>query len=349
MMRPGGSLPIKFSVALMVVALGAEPIPALAQTNAPAQAQPIAWHGPRLRVGVLDLSGSALQMQSAAAPSGTTTTTIALPPPADFARGLTQMLTTALTQSGQFVVLERAQLDKVTAEQDLGGSGRVERETATKLGRLLGAQVLISGDITEFSYGQSSVGSKLNIIKEVNKQIGAKLDRVTAKVAIDLRIIDAATGEVVGSSRGEGKASSAGVAADLTSPEKELGMGGTAQTPLGKASREAIEHAVGGLVEAMGTVPWSGRVVETRGDRVYINAGSRLGIRQGMQFDVFTQAGSLVDPETGVALGAPDQRTGSIAVTEVSDKYAVARVLEGGGFKRNDLVRFKDTTKGLQQ
>jgi curli biogenesis system outer membrane secretion channel CsgG len=264
-----------------------------------------------------------------------------LPAPADFGRGLTQMLTTALIAQSQFVVLERAQLDKVVAEQDLAGAGRVNPETAVALGKTIGAQALISGDITEFSYQQSSMGSKVSILKEINKQIGAKVDRLTAKVAIDLRIIDAATGEVVGSVRGEGKASATGVSADLTAADKELGVGGSVQTPLGKASRQAIERAVTGLAAGMQKVAWSGRIIELRGDQVYINAGSTLGIREGMQFDVFAQTQALVDPETGVALGAPDTRAGRIAVTTVTDKYAVARVLAGKGFKRNDLVRYQ--------
>jgi curli biogenesis system outer membrane secretion channel CsgG len=319
------------------------PTPALAQSLSTVSQPGLAtWRGPRPRVGVLDLSGSALQMQSATTPTtGITSTTINLPAPTDFGRGLTQMLTTALVDQDQFVVLERAQLDKVVAEQDLAASGRVNPETAVALGKTIGAQVLISGDITEFSYQQSSVGSQLSIIKDISKQIGGKVDRLTAQVALDLRIIDAATGEVVGSVRGEGKASATGVSAELIAADKELGAGGSVQTPLGKASRQAIERAVAGLVAGMQKVPWSGRIVELRGGQVYINAGAKLGIHEGMQFDVFAQAQSLVDPETGLALGSPDARSGRISVTRVTEKYAIARVLEGKGFKRNDLVRYQ--------
>src|SRR5215831_17289523 len=61
--------------------------------------------GPRMRLAVMDLSGSALKLQTGFAPASTSTT-IALPPPSDFARGLTEMLTTALVKTGRFVVLE---------------------------------------------------------------------------------------------------------------------------------------------------------------------------------------------------------------------------------------------------
>ncbi|MDX1625916.1 MAG: CsgG/HfaB family protein, partial [Wenzhouxiangellaceae bacterium] len=39
--------------------------------------------------------------------------------------GMADMLTTALVNSGRYIVLERANLDTVLNEQDLGASGRV--------------------------------------------------------------------------------------------------------------------------------------------------------------------------------------------------------------------------------
>ena len=305
-----------------------------------AQAQTPAQTGPRVRIGVLDLSGAALSLQTAASPGGSTTT-IAIAPPADFARGLTQLLTTALVGRPEFVVLERAQLDKVIAEQQLGASGAVEPRSAATLGRILGAQALITGDITEFTYNKSSAGSKLSILKSVDSRIGGRLDRVNAQVAIDLRILDATTGAVVSSVRGEGSASATGVQVDFTSFERELGAGGSKSTPLGAASRQAIERAVTGLVEQLRRTPWSGRVADVRGDRVYINAGSDLGIRTGMEFDVYVQGEAVTDPETGATLGTPEQRTGQITVVEVTERFAVGRMTEGNVPKRNDVVRFR--------
>ena len=69
---------------------------------------------PRMRVAVMDLTGSALKMQTAQAPNAsggiTTQTTISIPPPAEFARALTEALTTSLTATGKFIVLERVAL-----------------------------------------------------------------------------------------------------------------------------------------------------------------------------------------------------------------------------------------------
>src|SRR5512138_1895186 len=175
---------------------------------------------PRLRVAVMDLNGTALKMQTAQAPtpSGgmTSQTTISIPPPAEFARSLTEALTTSLAATGKFIVLERVALQQVQTEQDFDASGRVNTETAAEKGKLIGAQVIIIGDITAFTYSRSSIGGKLtNIVKGLD----AGVERVSASVSIDLRLIDAVTGQVISSVKGDGSAAQQGVTGHLTRDE----------------------------------------------------------------------------------------------------------------------------------
>jgi len=322
----------KLNTVLAVVAV------CVASTQSSGQQNLIA--APRLRIAVMDITGTALSVQTASGPSGSSTT-VALPPPPEFARGLTQMLTTALASNPEFIVVERAQLEKVLTEQQLGGSGKVEAASAPSVGRLLGAQALITGDITEFTYKQSSAGSKLSILKAVDSKLGAKMDRLTAQVVVDLRIIDAVTGTVIGSVRGSGSASATGVSAEYAKAGRELGAGGSKQTPLGAASREAVENSVAGLLKSLKAVPWQGRVADVRGDRIYVNAGSDVGITSGMTLDVFVQGDAIVDPESGATLGSPDKRIGLMTITEVNPKFAVGTLTEGSAPKRNDVVRFR--------
>ena len=113
-----------------------------------------------------------------------------------------------------------------------------------------------------------------------------------------------------------------------------------ASTPLGKATREAIEEIVEAIVEELAGVRWSGRVIDVRDDLVYINAGSNAGVEQGMEFEVYEEQEALIDPETGLNLGAPERFIGSIRVTQVNERFSVAEVAAGGGFARNNVVRF---------
>jgi curli biogenesis system outer membrane secretion channel CsgG len=294
------------------------------------------YSGPKLRIAVMDLSGTALRLQTSYQQSSTTST-VSLPPPAEFARGLTEMLTTALVQTGRFVVVERAQIEKVTGEQDFGASGHVNPETAAAKGKIIGAQSLITGDITEFTYQQSSLGGAAAPLKIFK----VKSDKVTAMVAIDIRLIDAVTGEVLFSQRCKGSASATGVGAELTRGDQGFSAAGTHNTPLGHASREAIEQAVAAIVGGMKKQPWSGRIIDLREGQIYINAGLEAGIQQGMEFDVYEQQEALVDPDTGKALGTPDRKLGSLKVDTVQDKYAIASATSGTGFKRGHLVRLK--------
>lgn len=294
------------------------------------------WPGPKIRIAVMDLSGAALKSQTTYQ-TGSTSTTIAIPPPAEFALGLTEMLTTALVKTSRFVVVERAAVEKIINEQNLGASGQVNPETAAAKGKIIGAQSLVTGEITEFSYRQSSIGGSINPINILK----AKSDRVTAMVALDIRMIDATTGEVLFSRRAKGTASMTGVAAELTQGDRNFSASASANTPLGRASRQAIEEAVAAILAGAKKVPWSGRIVDVRDGQIYINAGTEIGVQPGMEFDVFEQKEALVDPASGKSLGTPDRRIGSISAQVVEDKYSIAKATEGGEFKRNQLLRFK--------
>jgi len=294
------------------------------------------WKGPMMRLAVMDLTGSALKMQTATQ-SSVSTTTIAIPPPADFARGMTEMLTTALTKTERFVVLERAALDKVTAEQDLGASGRVNPEFAPQVGKITGAQAIITGDITRFSYTQSSLGGSGSILRG----IGAKVEKTNAQVGIDLRIIDTETGEVLLSQSADGSASMSNVAATLTHGSQDFSTAVAENTPLGKATRQALERIVIAVTKTMKSQRWSGRVMDVRGDHIYINAGTRLGLITDVPLDVFRPDAALTDPETGRRMGSPDKLIGSVVIDAVKEQYSVAKILNGSGLKRGDVVRLK--------
>ena len=339
---------------------------AVAAAATSAQSIGVAPTSAKLRVGVLDLSGSALRIQTAqsgmmtppgvvAPPPGMgppgayqavpgqyqqqSTTTVAIPPPQEFARGLTEMLTTVLVNTNRFVVLERAQLQAIQQEQDLGASGRVNKETAAGQGSLMGAQAMITGDISGFSYSAEALGGNiLNIIKGLN----AGMTRVKAQVNIDLRLVDAATGEVLAAAKGKGTATLTGAFTDLVRDEKQLSLNASFATPLGQASRGALQGAVADLLILLPKVAWARRVIDVREGQVFINAGKADGIKPGDVFDVFKPGEALVDPESGRNLGAPERHVGEIEVEVVEERYAIAKVKSGENFARNYVIRRKE-------
>lgn len=291
--------------------------------------------GPKLRVAVMDLRADAFTATREYGPTSTTST-IEIPPPAGFALGITEMLTTALAETGRFVVLERAVLQEILAEQDFGALGRVTQQTAAQQGQLLGVQALITGGITEYNYTSSSLGGNVSVFNRVS----AGAQQLKAMVALDMRLINAETGEIIASKRGDGTATARTVTAEVTISDKDFSTAVAASTPLGKATREAIEEIVEAIVEELAGVRWSGRVIDVRDNLVYINAGSNAGVEQGMEFEVYEEQEALIDPETGLNLGAPERFIGLLRVTQVNERFSVAEMTAGEGFARNNVVRF---------
>ena len=298
--------------------------------------EPNALASPPLRIAVLDITGKAEELMVGYTPTSTSRV-VELPPPDGFARGLTQMLTTSLVATDRFVVLERLELDEVLEEQEFGASGRVNPETAAGIGGAIGAQVLVTGDITEFHYERSSAGGSVSVLGGLDMEV----ERFNAMVALDLRLIDAVTGEVLSAVREEGTASATGADLDVDVAGQSFGTAGSLSTPLGQASREAIEKIVTQLAHGLANHPWEGRIVDVRDGVIYVNAGYGDGIRTGMTFDVYREEEPLIDPATGRVLGAPEERLGSIRITTTEEAFATAEPIEGGDFARDDLLRYR--------
>jgi len=64
-------------------------------------------------------------------------------------RNVAERLTPYLTRSGQFQVLERALIDKVIEEQQFQVSAFVDESSTREFGKLLGAEAIISGTVSE--------------------------------------------------------------------------------------------------------------------------------------------------------------------------------------------------------
>ncbi len=309
------------------------------------------YTGPKKRLGVMDMDVKVTAVGSTeptVTGGTTTTTTIYIPPPNDFGTGLTEMLTTSLIESGRFIVLERKALADIQAEHALNASGSVDPMAAVTGGKLLGAQALIRGAVTEYSYKRSSTGGGINVLKG----LGIAACQAEAMVALDIRIYDVATGVILDSVRAEGKAKSS--AASLTIDKEELKMDANTfkSSPLGKASREAINKAVDAIIKRMEVIPWEGRIAEIDNDdagnvsAIYINAGSELGLKPGMRLEILQPGKPIYDPETRLVIGrTKDKHLGSGIIDTVSKKLSTAAPIEGGGYQVNDIVRMMEEVK----
>lgn len=63
--------------------------------------------------------------------------------------GLQQMLLTELAQNSAMRVVDRSVIKNLLEEQNLGASGRVDPETAARIGKLVGARYVVTGVFTD--------------------------------------------------------------------------------------------------------------------------------------------------------------------------------------------------------
>lgn len=251
--------------------------------------------------------------------------------------GMADQLTDALMKSGAFTVMERQTLGDVTAEQDLAASGRSATSKSAQTGKLVNAQILVKGTVTEFE--SSSQGSDSGVGFGGFK-IGAK--RNEAHVGLIIRLIDTTSGEVLASERVEGKATSGGTSFGMNVAGVGFGTSGFAKTPLGKAVQEAIDNCVAIITSKLEKVPFSARVLKVNGNEMYVGAGAKTGVTEGDTFTVYSVGEDLVDPTTGEKLGSEETAKGTVKVTKVEDKFCkVKSDTELKDIKVGDVVKAK--------
>ncbi len=114
---------------------------------------------------------------------------------ADLTESVTEKLVTQLVNLRRFRVIERSALDKIMEEQKLGMTGFVDEETAVKVGKLAGADVIILGRINlEIGFAKVSARgidtetSELIVAKEAdsgNTNIET-IEKLVEQVAVDI-------------------------------------------------------------------------------------------------------------------------------------------------------------------
>jgi len=252
--------------------------------------------------------------------------------------GLAEMLTTELSKTGQFIVVERQALGDIVKEQELGQSGLVRGETAARTGQVLGAQIVVRGAVTEFEERASGGGAGIRF-----PGFGAEGGVSNAYVALDIRLIDTSTGQVIASHNAAKTAPSAG--GGLGARIGNVTFGGDAffQTPIGQATRAAMDDALRFIMAtAFKAVIPSFSIVKVDGGTAYINAGANSNVRVGDVLMVYSKGEDLVDPDTGLKLGSDEKMIGSVQITNVQEKFSIGAIRGGtGAMKRGDLVKVR--------
>ena len=255
--------------------------------------------------------------------------------------GMADAISTGLVKSGKFNVIERSKLAKIMEEQKLGASGAVTAQSAAKIGQLLGVQYMVMGSVTEFGVKESKLGvGGLGGLIGIGGGIDTRTN--TARVAMDVRMIDTSTGEIILAEKGEGEESSTGVSVNLSvAPSVDFGKDGFDETVIGKAVRKAIDHITDVFAQAEAKMPWSAKIIKVDGRQIWLNSGEEDGTAAGKEIAIFKKGEDLVDPDTGVSLGSSDTKLGTCKITKVDKKFSIAETTVTGVTKDNYLKEEK--------
>lgn len=165
---------------------------------------------------------------------------------------LQDMLIAELASTKAFSVLERQELNKVISEQKLSESGIVDEKTKIRPGRIKVAKYLVAATVSSF---EENVAGSDKGISVFGFNVGG--DSNKAYIAVDLKVLDTETAEVVDNRTVEANSSGGG----LKLSGSLLGVGGhwgeKAKTPAGKAIRACIIE-ISEYLECSLTKPKSG-------------------------------------------------------------------------------------------
>jgi hypothetical protein len=88
-------------------------------------------------------------------------------------------------------------------------------------------------------------------------------------------------------------------------------------------------------------MPFSAKVIKVEGNKVYINAGSQMNIKRGFKFYAYSVGEDLIDPDTGLKLGADEKLLGTVEVRDVQEKYSIGFLASGTGLKKGDVLKLQ--------
>jgi curli biogenesis system outer membrane secretion channel CsgG len=273
----------------------------------------------------------------------------------DIGKGISDLLVKHLVKDGTYSVIERRALDKILAEQNFSNSDRANPASAAKIGKLLGVDAIIVGSITQFGgenkntkvggggggWGGFGMG-------------GVGLKKSKAIVALDARIVDIDTGEILAVAEGKGESSRSGTSLvggggnwhGFGGGGIDMGSSGFEETIIGEAVKAAVQQMSTGVIEgntklATRTVNVQGQVafVEMANHQVVLNVGAKNGLKVGDKLTVERVSQEIKDPTTGAVLRRMSSKIGTVEVSDVDEVSAVAKIVDGTGFKVGDLAK----------
>jgi TolB-like protein len=234
-------------------------------------------------------------------------------PSLDTSRLFSQKLTSALTQTNKFDVLDREYMQEFARERNFLLSGDASLEEQAKLGEALGVDYMLVGTI-----------NRAGIVRKqtFSRAIGRTISEYEADFSFEYRLI-------VGPTRQVKLADVLTIKLDKTEQLKPLV---TKWRPQDMDYKEMMDNFIGmaanQLVEKIIDQLYPIRIASVQGDQVIISqGGSRIAV--GQLLDVVSQGKELFDADTQESLGTTETIIATIRIDRVMPRISYAKLVEG--------------------
>jgi len=235
------------------------------------------------------------------------------------------VLTDMLNQTGKFIVLGETDMRyEAMAEQDLAASGRTAGGgKAPATGQMTPAQILVKGAITHV---QANTGGSGGGVRIKGFKVGGKKGK--GEVNATIYMVESTTGQILASTSVVGTSQRKGMNVGYSTGSWGAAFGGEKNDNVGLAVQAACAEAVEFLIAQIPNIAWTGSVVMVKGDKVYINRGTREGVAVGQTFRI-GDVEVIRDPDTGEILDEDMTEICQITVSQAKEKLSICEVTSG--------------------
>jgi curli biogenesis system outer membrane secretion channel CsgG len=258
----------------------------------------------------------------------------------DLGKGMRALLIKRMSDSGKFRLVERAKIKQVMGEQDFGASGRVKQGTQARIGRIIGADIILAGDITVFGrddkHRQVGGGGGNGLPGAFGGiRVGSHEDK--AVVQVNIRLVDVESSEILQASEAKGESSRKGSSFAIAGFGNggagggggfDMGSSNFAATIIGEATIKAIDGVAEFLDANENKIPErsldaEGKIATIEGAQVYLSIGSNDFVSKCDRFDILKVIKEVKDPATGEVLDVVTAPVGQAVVTDVRDRISI--------------------------
>jgi len=218
------------------------------------------------------------------------------------------ILSSKLVETEKFILIERADLDKITKELKIENYGPLKNM----------ADYLIIGSVTGF--GRKDQG-KVGIFSRTKRQV--------AFAKVHIRLIEVRTGEIIYSEEGEGEAASE--AGSVFGVGERAGYDSTIND---KALDAAITNLSSNIIENLLDRPWKAYILGFEDNQIIISGGGSQNIKVGDIFTVIKEGKKIKNPQTNMMITLPGKQVGKIqTIVSVGDspesEVSFCKIIDG--------------------